>query len=149
MKIVKVNPVPSFCSNGPKVVEGLNVQSVADNLESHVIFKYTLFDINGNKASLTDYMATSLSTSVVYKLTDSDQLAVGITKYRNRTQYLLANFTQPLDVPLYSLGYRHDFNDNLFIKAQIMQSSSVYHQINKPETKANGVAAGVGIGVTF
>lgn len=101
------------------------------------------------KASLTDYMATSLSTSVVYKLTDSDQLAVGITKYRNRTQYLLANFTQPLDVPLYSLGYRHDFNDNLFIKAQIMQSSSVYHQINKPETKANGVAAGVGIGVTF
>ena len=101
------------------------------------------------KASLTDYMSTSFSSAITYKLTAQDQIAIGATKVRNRTVYLLSDFTQPLDVPLYSLGYRHDFNDSVFLKAQIMQSSSTYHQINKPETKANGIAAGVGVGVTF
>lgn len=78
MKIVKVNPVPSFCSNGPKVVEGLNVQSVADNLESHVIFKYTLFDINGNWAGEgqfelkgEDYAAWDGSVGMAYQIVAS------------------------------------------------------------------------------
>lgn len=75
MKIVTVKPVPSFCSNGPKVVEGLNVQSVADNLESHVIFKYTLFDADGNWAGEgqfelkgEDYAAWDSTSAMAYEI---------------------------------------------------------------------------------
>ena len=46
MKIVKVNPFPSFCNGERGTVAGFNLRSVADNLENHVIFKYTLVDAN-------------------------------------------------------------------------------------------------------
>ena len=81
MRIVPVKPVLSFCSQGPKTVVGLNVQSGKDNLEDksstdgHVFFKYTLFDADNcwageNEIELMgeDYMAWDSSSDMAYQI---------------------------------------------------------------------------------
>lgn len=79
MKIVPVKPVPSFCSSGPKVVEGFNLQSVADNLEDYVNFKYTLFAAGGEWAGEgqyllqgDDYHAWDSSPGMAYQIVAKD-----------------------------------------------------------------------------
>lgn len=43
----QVMPHDAFCNGKKIVIENINVMSVMDNLVDHVIFRYTLFDING------------------------------------------------------------------------------------------------------
>lgn len=81
MRIEKVKPVLSFCSQGSKTVVGLNVQSVEDNLEDknltdgRAVFKYTLFDADNGWAGENqlvlmgeDYMAWDSSSNMAYQI---------------------------------------------------------------------------------
>jgi hypothetical protein len=81
MRIVPVKPVLSFCSQGPKTVVGLNVQTCKDNLEDknstdgHAVFKYTLFDADNcwageNEIELMgeDYMAWDSTSDMAYQI---------------------------------------------------------------------------------
>lgn len=130
------------------IFAGLEINQIQDLSIKITATSYIGSQLNP-KTSLTNYMATSLSGSVLYRLTESDQISLGINKVSNRTVYILSNYTQPLDVPTYSIAYRHDFNNNIYIKLQGMQSSSSYQQINKPMVKTNGVAGGIELGITF
>jgi hypothetical protein len=50
MQMRQVKPYPAFVNGSKITVENINVQSIFDDLESNVTFKYTLFDLGGQWA---------------------------------------------------------------------------------------------------
>lgn len=55
MQVVKVKPSVCYANGKRMIATHLNVQSVFDDLFTHVIFKYTLLDDNGQWAGESTY----------------------------------------------------------------------------------------------
>jgi hypothetical protein len=97
-----------------------------------------------------DWLGTSTTLEGIYAITPKDTIAGAVSNYTNDTKYAQTpNKVQTLNVPSYSVAWRHNFDDGYFGVLQATQSVDDYTLTSGANTLKEGVAVGLRLGKVF